>query len=73
MRSRTIAIAGSIAALAFAATPVAAVAATTHHSGTKAASVDRSRDLRDARHIDRSPDRTKADHSADRSADRSVG
>jgi hypothetical protein len=73
MRSRTIAIAGSIAALAFAATPVAAIAATTQHSGTQAARVDRSRDVRDVRHVDRSPDRSSADHSADRGADRSVG
>jgi hypothetical protein len=56
MRSRTIAIAGSIAALAFAATPVAAVAATTQHSGPQAARVDRSRDVRDVRHADRSAD-----------------
>ncbi len=69
MRSRKIAIAGSIAALAFAATPIAAVAATTHHSGAQAASVDRSRDVRSVRHVDRSPDRSTADRSADRSAD----
>ncbi len=64
MRSRTIAIAGSIAALAFAATPIAAVAATTHHSGAQAARVDRSRDVRDGRNVDRSPDRSSADRSA---------
>ena len=69
MRSRTIAIAGSIAALAFAATPVAAIAATTHHSGAHAARVDSSRDVRGARHVDRTPDRPSADHSGDRSAD----
>jgi hypothetical protein len=69
MRSRTIAIAGSIAALALAATPVAAVAATTHQSGTQAAGVDRSRDVRDVRHVDRTPDRSSMDGSADRSAD----
>ena len=68
MKSRTIAIAGSIAALAFAATPVAAVAATTHHSGTSAARVDRSRDVRDVRHIDRTPDKTSPDRSVDTSA-----
>jgi hypothetical protein len=68
MRSRTIAIVGSIAALAFAATPVAAVAATTHHA-TSAASVDRSRDIRDVRHVDRTPNRSSVDQSADRSAD----
>jgi hypothetical protein len=69
MQSRTIAIAGSIAALAFAATPVAAVAATTHHP-TSAASTDRSRDIRDVRHADRTPDKTSADSSADNVADR---
>jgi hypothetical protein len=73
MRSRTIAIAGSIAALAFGATPIAAVAATTHHAGAQATRVDRSRDVRDARHVDRTPDRTSADQSADRTADTSVG
>ena len=72
MQSRTIAIAGSIAALAFAATPVAAVAATTHHP-TSAASTDRSRDIRDVRHSDRTPDRTSADRSADSVADRPAG
>ena len=69
MRSRTIAIAGSIAALAFAATPVAAVAATTQHSGAQAVRVDRSRDVRDVRHVDRTPDRSSMDGSMDRSAD----
>ena len=73
MRSRTIAIAGSIAALAFAAAPVAAIAATTQPSGTHAARVDRSRDVRDVRHIDRTPDPASANHSADRTADTSVG
>jgi hypothetical protein len=72
MKSRTIAIAGSIAALAFAATPVAAIAATTHHSGASAARVDRSRDIRDARHVDRTPDRSSADRSGDTSAGTSV-
>jgi hypothetical protein len=72
MRSRTIAIVGSITALAFAATPVAAVAATTHHA-TPVASADRSRDIRDVRHVDRTPDKTNLDQSADRSADRLDG
>ena len=66
MRSRTIAIAGSIAALAVGATPIAAVAATTHQSDAQASRVDRSRDVR---HIDRTPDRSSMDGSADRSAD----
>lgn len=69
MRSRTIAIAGSIAALAFAATPVAAVAATTGHAGTPATRVDRSRDIRGVGHVDRTPDKSSADRSADRSVD----
>lgn len=64
MRSRKIAIVGSIAALAFAATPVAAVAATTHHGPS--AVHDRSRDRGGVRHVDRSPDR----HSVDRSIDK---
>ena len=55
MRSRTIAIAGSIAALSFAATPIAAVAATTHHTAASAARIDRSRDSRDVRHVDKTP------------------
>ena len=42
---RTIAIAGSIAALSLAATPVA-LAAAPHHDSTRASSVDRSRDSR---------------------------
>jgi Ni/Co efflux regulator RcnB len=65
MRSKTIAIAGSIAALSFAAAPVAAVAATTHHTHTSAARVDRSRDVRGVRHTDRTPDRSSADNSRD--------
>jgi hypothetical protein len=68
MRSRTIAIVGSVAALAFAASPVAAVAATTHHAAP-VAHTDRSRDNRDVRHVDRTPDKNSIDRSADRSAD----
>ena len=65
MRSRKFAILGSIAALTFAATPVAAVAATTHHSDAQAVRVDRSRDIRGVRHADRTPDRASADRSTD--------
>jgi hypothetical protein len=65
MRSRTIAIAGSIAALAFAATPVAAIAATTSHGGAAAARVDSSRDTRGVAHVDRTPDKSSADRSVD--------
>ena len=46
MRSRTIAIVGSIAALMFAAGPVSAIAAThsSHRPATETTSLDRSRD-----------------------------
>ena len=64
MRSRTLAIVGSIAALTFAATPVAAVAATIHHD-TPAVRTDRSRDIRGVIHLDRTPDRGGADRSVD--------
>ena len=68
LKSRTIAIAGSIAALSLAAGPVAAVAATTHHGTATPARTDRSLDSRDARHVDRTRDRadpTGADGSRD--------
>jgi Ni/Co efflux regulator RcnB len=69
LKSRTIAIAGSIAALSFAAVPVAQ-AATPHHNGARAARVDTSRDARGDRHSDRTPDRTSRDRSSpDRSRD----
>ncbi len=64
MKTKSLAIAGSIAALSFAAAPIAAVAAT-HHHAPSAARVDSSRDLRGVRHVDRSPDRTSADRSRD--------
>jgi hypothetical protein len=72
MRSRKIAIVGSIAALTFAATPVAAVAATTHH-GTPTVRTDQSRDSRDVRHVDRTPDKSSLDRSTDLSADKLDG
>jgi Ni/Co efflux regulator RcnB len=65
MRTKTIAIAGSIAALSFAAAPVAAVAASTHHGHESAAHVDRSRDIHGVKHAERTPDR----HSQDKSRD----
>ena len=70
MRSRTIAIVGSIAALSFAATPIAAVAAT-NHTAASAARADRSRDSRDVRHVDKTPDtsRTPAARTASWTAD----
>lgn len=66
MRSKKIAIVGSIAALSFAASPVAAVAATTHHS-TPTVRTDRSLDKRDASHVDPTSDRGKADRSVETS------
>ena len=66
MRSRTLAIAGSIAALSFAAVPIAQAASTTHHPATTAVRVDRSRDASGVRHVDRTPDTTSADRSVDK-------
>ena len=68
MKSRTIAIAGSIAALMFAAAPVTAVAATKAHRHPATESrLDRSRDASGVRHVDKSPDnsRDRADNSRD--------
>lgn len=62
MKSRTIAIAGSIAALAFASAPVAAIAATTGpEKPAGELRIDRSRDASGDHHLDRS----KADGSRD--------
>jgi hypothetical protein len=66
MKSRTMAIAASVAALSFAATPVAALAATSHHGSTTQSRVDRSRDASGARHVDKSPDQSRADTSLDK-------
>ena len=64
MKSRTIAIAGSIAALAFASAPVTAIAATkSNHK--PAAQLDRSRDASGVRHFDKSVDKNKLDPSRD--------
>ena len=57
MTSRSIAILGSIGTLAFAAIPVAAIAATTHH-GPAAVHTERSRDIHGVRHVDRTRDST---------------
>ena len=65
MRSKTIAITASLAALSFAAAPVAAVAATPHHHRASETRIDRSRDVRGVRHVDRTPDRHSADNSRD--------
>jgi hypothetical protein len=61
---RTLAIAGSIGALSFAAAPIAQAASTTHHP-TAAQSRDHSRDRSDPRHHDRTPDRATTDRSPD--------
>jgi hypothetical protein len=62
MTSRTIAIAGSIAALSFAAAPVTAIAAAKSHDRPATQSrIDRSRDASGLRHNDSSPDRSSAD------------
>ena len=66
MRSRTIAIAGSIAALSFAAVPIAQAASTTHHPATTPARVDLSRDAAGVRHVDKTPDKTSADRSVEK-------
>ena len=65
MKPRTIAIASSIAALSFAAAPIAQAASTTHHPTGTQSRVDRSRDASGVRHVDRTPDRTSADRSKD--------
>jgi hypothetical protein len=68
MKSRTIAIAGSIAALAFAGAPVSATAATkAHHKPATESRLDRSRDASGVRHTDKSADNSKdrADNSRD--------
>ncbi len=71
MKSRTIAIAGSIAALSFAALPVAGAAAATHHAKPTASSIDRSRDRHGVRHADpRSVDTNTRDRSVDSTLDR---
>jgi hypothetical protein len=68
MKSRTIAIAGSVAALAFAAAPVSAFAAShAHHRPVTESRLDHSRDVNGVRHTDKSPDNNKdrADDSRD--------
>jgi hypothetical protein len=68
MKSRTIAIAGSIATLTFAAAPVTAIVATkAPHRPATESKLDRSRDTSGVRHTDKSPDKSKdrADNSPD--------
>ena len=60
MKSRTIAIAGSIAALSFAAAPVTAFATTkAHHRPASESRLDHSRDASGVRHVDKSPDKSE--------------
>jgi hypothetical protein len=69
MRSRTIAVAASVAALAFAAAPAAALAAgsPSHHDASKTERVDRNRDANGVRHVDKkSVDKNSADTRRDR-------
>jgi hypothetical protein len=57
---RTIAIAGSLAALMLAAAPVTAFAtASANHRPATESSVDHSRDVSGVRHVDKSPDKSK--------------
>ena len=67
LKPRTIAIAGSIAALSFAAAPVAALASTPHHTTTSTVYVDRSHDRGslDKSSLDKSRDHTSPDYSRD--------
>ena len=64
VRPRTIALAGSIAALSFAAVPIAQ-AAIPHEKPGVETRLDRSRDARHVRHVDRSRDTRSLDHSRD--------
>ncbi len=68
MRSRAFAVAGTIAALSFAAAPIAAQAASpSHHDASKTERVDRSRDAHGVRHVDKnSVDKRSADSRRDR-------
>lgn len=71
MKSRTIAIAGTIVALGATAGPISAAAASSHHKATTQSRLDSSRDARGVRHVDSSPDRSTPDRSSvDRPADR---
>jgi Ni/Co efflux regulator RcnB len=68
MQTKTLAIAGSIAALSFAAAPVAQAASTPHHK-TVSSRVDRSRDASGVRHVDKSRDSSRDKSSGDTSRD----
>jgi hypothetical protein len=69
MKSRTIAIAGTIAALTFASAPVAATAATNAPKPPAPVSqspLDRTRDATGVRHVDPSGDKSKDRHDSSR-------
>jgi Ni/Co efflux regulator RcnB len=69
MKSRTIAIVGSIAAMSFVAAPIAQAASSAHHPATTPARIDRSLDARDARHVDKTPEKT-TDRSRDKTPEK---
>lgn len=69
MKSRTIAIVGSIAALSFAAAPIAQAASSAHHPATTPARIDRSLDARDVGHVDKTSEKT-ADRSRDKTPEK---
>jgi hypothetical protein len=71
MKSRTLAIAGSIAALTFAAAPVTAIASPAGHNRAAESQLDRSRDATGTRHVDKTSDKSKdrAENSTDNSRD----
>lgn len=64
MKRRTLALAGSIAALSLVGAPIAVAASGIHH-GANVSRTDRSLDVRGAKHVDKSPDRSR---SVDRSS-----
>ncbi len=68
MRTRAFAVAGTIAALSFAAAPIAAQAdSPSHHDKSKIERVDRSRDAQGVRHVDtKSVDKRSVDTHRDR-------
>jgi hypothetical protein len=65
MKSRTITIAGTIAALAFASAPVTAVASPSHNRPATETQLDRSRDAKGDRHVDKRADKDRTDNSRD--------
>ncbi len=66
MRTRTIALIGSIAALSLGAAPAAMAASGTHHPTKEVQRADRTRDASGVRHVDRTADPSSADNQRDR-------